>query len=331
MDRYALATFSAGGRAKAAGLVIDQKIAALDDLIGGEVHGPLRPGVTVFDLLQAWDEALLPLDALCVKARQPGSATWLDVEEVNFHSPVEPVRQIFCTGANYRTHVVDITVDTGAGPDGLSRDELRLWAESMMDNRLANGDPYVFTKPVSALAGPNEPLVLPKNTNKPDWEIELAVVIGREGLNISLDEAMSYVAGYAVANDISARDHIARTDYKMLGTDWLRAKGQPGFLPLGPYLVPAKFVPDPYNLKMQLSVDGRLMQDETTADMMFDIARQIEYISRYARLLPGDVICTGSPAGNGTHYNRYLKEGDLMVGEIEGLGVQRIRCIAANG
>lgn len=330
MDRYALATFSTPNQPRSAAVVIDDRITPLDALIGDRDRAPLRRGMTVFDLLQVWDEASPALDALCAGARDRSDIDWLPVDEVHFHPPVDPVRQIFCTGANYRKHVVDITVDTGAAPEGIKGDELRKWAEDMMDERLRTGDPYVFVKPASAIAGPNDPLILPKNTTKPDWEIELAVVIGREGLHIPLEEAMSHVAGYAVTNDVSARDHIARTDYKILGTDWLRSKGQPGFLPFGPYLVPARFVADPYDLKMQLSVSGTMMQDETTADMMFDIARQIEYISRYAKLLPGDIICTGSPAGNGTHYNRYLKDGDFMVGEIEGLGVQRIRCVAAD-
>jgi 2-keto-4-pentenoate hydratase/2-oxohepta-3-ene-1,7-dioic acid hydratase in catechol pathway len=114
----------------------------------------------------------------------------------------------------------------------------------------------------------------------------------------------------------------------MLGTDWLRAKGQPGFLPVGPYLTPAEFVAEPGNFGIKLSVNGDVMQNESTADMMFGVTRQISYISRFARLPPGDLICTGCPAGNGTHYNRFLRPGDFMVGEIEGLGAQRIRCVA---
>jgi 2-keto-4-pentenoate hydratase/2-oxohepta-3-ene-1,7-dioic acid hydratase in catechol pathway len=260
---------------------------------------------------------------------QRADIEWLDVASVHFHPPVDLPRQIFCTGANYRTHVVHLTMDMKVGPDGLEGDDLRRWAEKMMDDRLAHGEPYVFTKPVGAVAGANDILVLPANTQKPDWELELAVVIGKGGHAIALADAMRHVAGYAIVNDVSARDLIARTDYKMLGTDWLRSKGQAGFLPFGPYLVPAQFVADPYDLGIRLSVEGQLMQNETTGDMLFNIARQIEYISRYTPLLPGDLICTGSPAGNGTHYNRFLADGDLMVGEIEGLGVQRVRCVAA--
>lgn len=329
MTRYALATVVVEGRPKGAAMVIEGKVALLDDLIA---HGAidLPRGATLLGLLEDWDNVRLVLGRLADAARGMAGVAWHDEDGVDFRPPVDPPRQIFCTGANYRTHVVHLTIDTKTGPAGLEGDELRKWAEKMMDARLAHGEPYVFTKPVSAVAGPNDTLVLPKNTAKPDWELELAVVIGKGGYQISREAAMEHVAAYAVVNDISARDLIPRTDYAMLGTDWLRAKGQLGFLPFGPYLVPAEFVPDPYGLGMRLSVEGKMMQNETTGDMMFDIVRQIEYISRYTPLLPGDVICTGSPAGNGTHYNRFLQDGDLMVGEIDGLGTQTIRCVAAH-
>lgn len=326
MIRYALATITVDGAARAA-LVIDDRIALLDDLVGAQSNAGLSRGASVLGLLENWGANLPAIDALAEAASGLG-VEWRAGAEVHFRSPVDLPRQIFCTGANYRTHVVHLTVDTKTGPEGLEGDELREWAEKMMDDRLANGDPYVFTKPIATVAGPNDDLVLPATTTKPDWELELAVVIGKGGYQITREAAMEHVAGYAIANDISARDLIPRTDYKLLGTDWLRSKGQLGFLPLGPYLVPARFVANPYDLRIRLSVAGKLMQNETTADMMFDIVRQIEYISRYTPLLPGDVICTGSPAGNGTHYNRFLTDGDLMVGEIDGLGVQRINCRA---
>lgn len=329
-DKFALATFSGADQPKAAGIVVVDRIVALDALLGGKSGGPISANASLFDLVNNWAEALPSLEALCAGLAERSELPWQPVSQVTIHAPIEQSRQIFCTGANYRTHVVHLTIDTGVGPEGLSREELKKWAEDMMDERLANGEPYSFTKPVSTIAGPNDALVLPANTTKPDWELELAVIIGKEGHNISRDQAMDYVAGYSIVNDVSARDLIPRKDYPQLGTDWLRAKGQPGFLPFGPYFVPAQFVADPYDLKMNLSVSGKMMQDETTGDMMFDIARQIEYTSRYARLLPGDIICTGSPAGNGTHYNRFLQDGDLMVGTIEGLGTQTIRCVAAD-
>lgn len=330
MTEFALATVSTAGTAKAAAIVIGGKVALLDDLASAGKTAPLPRGATVLGLLDDWDRMRPVLGELADLAPRLGGVAWHDESAVRFHPPVDLPRQIFCTGANYRTHVVHLTIDTKTGPEGLEGDDLRKWAEKMMDDRLAHGEPYVFTKPVSAVAGPNDTLVLPVNTTKPDWELELAVIIGKGGYRITREAAMDHVAGYAVVNDISARDLIPRTDYAMLGTDWFRAKGQVGFLPFGPYLVPAEFVPDPYDLRMRLSVEGQMMQNETTGDMMFDIARQVEYVSRYAKLLPGDVICTGSPAGNGTHYNRFLRDGDLMIGEIDGLGTQRIRCVAAD-
>lgn len=325
--RYALATFSSGSDAPRAGLVIEERVAALSDLAAGD----FPPTVGILELLEDWEGASSKLDRLAeTAASQLGSPIFRPVQEVRMHAPVNLPRQVFCTGANYRQHVIDLTLDMGVGPAGLEGAELRKWAENMMDERAANGMPYVFTKPVSAVAGAYDDLPVPPTTQQLDWELELGVVIGKGGYNIPRERAMEHVAGYAIVNDVSARDLIARTDYKMLGTDWLRAKGQPGFLPFGPVLVPARFVDDPQNLRLRLRVGDQLMQNETTGDMIYDVASQIAYISTYARLLPGDLICTGSPAGNGTHYNRFLSVGDVMRGEIDGLGVQQTRCVAGH-
>lgn len=113
-----------------------------------------------------------------------------------------------------------------------------------------------------------------------------------------------------------------------IGTGWLAGKGAPGFLPTGPYIVPRDEVADPHALQVTLRVNGEVMQDGSTTDMVFGIPRQIEYISSRMQLMPGDVICTGSPAGNGAHHNRYLRDGDLVEGEITGLGRQSLRCMA---
>jgi 2-keto-4-pentenoate hydratase/2-oxohepta-3-ene-1,7-dioic acid hydratase in catechol pathway len=114
-----------------------------------------------------------------------------------------------------------------------------------------------------------------------------------------------------------------------MGTDWLQGKNGPGFLPMGPYFLPAAFQPDPYALRLTLSLNDRLMQDTLTSDMLFDIAAQIEYISQHAQLLPGDVICTGTPAGCGTHYKRYLQPGDVMHASVAELGTQHTPCVSA--
>lgn len=324
---WGLCTIARTDGRRVASLAIDEKVWPVHVLATHAGSGGLSAGISVLEILQDWDRHLPVLDQLALIAAS-GDVVGQPMSELDVRAPIERPCQIFCTGANYRKHVIDLTVDTGVGPEGLDRDGLYKWAAEMMDKRAAEGEPYAFTKPISAVAGPYDDLVLPTNTGQPDWEIELAVIIGREAYCVSAAEAMNHVAGYAIVNDISARDLIARTDYKMLGTDWLKSKGQPGFLPFGPVIVPARFVRDPQDLPLRLTVNGKIMQDETTADMIFGIARQIEYISSFARLLPGDVICTGSPAGNGTHYGRFLQPGDVMTAQIEGLGMQRVECVA---
>lgn len=318
--KFGLGTFSINDE-KFVGVVVDEKVVSIKVLASGKtVDVPVYSSVLA--MLEQWDTNLAKLEAL-LRTEDIGEENWIPLQALKVHPPVDLPRQVFCTGANYRQHVIDLTLDMGVGPEGLKGEELRRWAENMMDERAATGEPYVFTKPVSTIAGAYDPIVVPNTTAKLDWELELAVVIGKAGYQISKSEAMDHVAGYAIVNDITARDLIARTDYKMIGTDWLRAKGQPGFLPFGPYLVPAKFIGNPMDLTIKLAVSGQVMQNEKVSDMLFGIDRQIEYISRYARLLPGDIICTGSPAGNGTHYQRYLQAGDLMEGSIDGLGQQR--------
>lgn len=322
---FGLATFSVDQGCARTGLSIGDRVANLDDLISsqGDKKAQILLGKSVLEILKDWDTCLPLLKAL-QKNLSAGTVEFLPFDAVQMLPPIDLPRQVFCTGANYRKHVVDLTIDMGVGPKGLSDTELRKWAENMMDERAANGEPYVFLKPVSAIAGAFDPLIVPDYDEKPDWELELGVVIGKHGRNIPREDAMSYVAGYAIVNDVTSRSLIPRTDYQSLGTDWFRSKGQPGYLPFGPVLIPAEFISDPSSLTLKLSLNGDVMQNETTADMIFDIARQIEYISRYSNLMPGDLICTGSPAGNGTHYNRYLKKGDVMVGEIDGLGRQVI-------
>jgi 2,4-diketo-3-deoxy-L-fuconate hydrolase len=182
------------------------------------------------------------------------------------------------------------------------------------------------------VTGPFDPIIVPFDAKKPDWELELGVVIGRHARRVSREHALAYVAGYTVVNDITLREKVFRrkTDSPELGMDFTVSKGAPSFLPMGPYLVPAAFIADPQKLRITLELNGKVMQDEETADMIFTVARLIEYLSADVELQPGDVICTGSPAGNGMHYNRFIQEGDVLEGSITGasidLGTQRNPC-----
>jgi 2-keto-4-pentenoate hydratase/2-oxohepta-3-ene-1,7-dioic acid hydratase in catechol pathway len=333
--RFALGTFSIAGCSPFAALVLGNRAIALHALAAScaTLDVELSGTESTLALLQHWPHnfhALVRLvDAIdegnkvCAKLAQQ----WVDVSGLRVHPPVNLPRQIFCSGANYRKHVIDIIVDTPT-PEmaSLSAEERRSRAEKLMDDRAAHGAPYMFSKIPSAVSGPYDPIVLPGYARQPDWELELAVVIGKAARHVHLEHAMDYVAGYTIANDISSRDLIFRSDVKAMGTDWVASKNAPTFFPMGPYIVPAAFVPEPHNLQLTLKLNGQTMQNERTNDMIFDIARQIEYVSSLVQLWPGDILSTGSPAGNGTHYNRYLQPGDVLETAITGLGTQRNVC-----
>lgn len=185
-------------------------------------------------------------------------------------------------------------------------------------------EPILFTKAASSLAGPCDPLALPRGSEKSDWEIELGVIIGARAHYVSEAEALSRVAGYCVINDISER-----TFQLEHGGQWAKGKSAPGFGPLGPYIVGADEVPDPQDLAMRMTLNGQVMQESNTADMIFSVAEIISYLSRFMALVPGDVIATGTPEGVGMGLNppRFLQSGDVMELEIEGLGRQRTQVL----
>jgi 2-keto-4-pentenoate hydratase/2-oxohepta-3-ene-1,7-dioic acid hydratase in catechol pathway len=196
----------------------------------------------------------------------------------------------------------------------------------MMDRRIAEGEPYFFLGLPTVIAGPHDDLVLPAYSEQHDWELELAAVIGRPAFRVDREHALEHVAGYTIVNDVTTRDLVFRRDMPEIGTDWFRAKNAPGFLPTGPWLMPAEFVPDHPTITLRLN--GDVMQDESTKDMIFDVAALVAAASRTVPLLPGDLVLTGSPAGNGLHHGRLLRAGDVMEGAITALGTQRVRCVA---
>lgn len=331
---FKLGTFSAIGSQAFAGLVRGDQVIplhALQKVADGKRLG-LSGSESVFALLQNWKTNFAVLCETLALADQTGALDWVPVSCLKVHAPVELPRQIFCTGANYFKHVVDMIVSMGPNAQpataGMTQAEVRAYAENLMHERAATGSPYIFSKVPSAVTGPYDPVILPALASQPDWELELAVVIGKPARYVRREDAAEYIAGYTIANDITSRDLIWCKEPKAMGTDWVSSKNSPTFLPLGPYLVPAAFVADPQQLQIVLKLNGEIMQDESTSDMIFDIARQIEYISSRVQLWPGDVICTGSPAGNGIHYGRFLRDGDVMEASITGLGEQRNPCVA---
>jgi 2-keto-4-pentenoate hydratase/2-oxohepta-3-ene-1,7-dioic acid hydratase in catechol pathway len=187
----------------------------------------------------------------------------------------------------------------------------------------------VFAGLPSALTGPYDEIVLPGRGTNHDWELELAAVIGRPARHLTRENALDHVAGYTICNDITTRSLVYRRDLKAIGTDWFAAKNAPTFLPTGPFLVPAAFVGDPAALTITLTHNGIIRQHESTGDMLFGLPAILEYITSVTELNPGDLVLTGSPAGNGAHWGVFLAPGDVLEGEITGLGRQRNRCAAS--
>lgn len=211
-------------------------------------------------------------------------------------SPIPRPSKIICVGLNYRKHAAEA---------GMAVPEV----------------PIIFMKATSSLCGPFDPIFIPKNSVKTDWEVELAVVIGRRAKYVSKDEALDYVAGYCVHNDVSERDFQLHH-----GGQWVKGKSADHFAPLGPVLVTADEITDPHNLRLWLKLNGKMLQDSNTSDLVFDIPTLVSHISQYMTLLPGDVISTGTPAGVGMGLKpepKYLQPGDIVELGIEGLGESR--------
>ncbi|MBZ5665133.1 MAG: fumarylacetoacetate hydrolase family protein [Acidobacteriia bacterium] len=203
--------------------------------------------------------------------------------------------KIICIGLNYARHA----------------------AESGME---IPKEPVVFFKATSSLCGPNDDLIIPKGSQKTDWEVELAVVIGKRATYVTQDEAMEFVAGYCLHNDYSEREFQFDR-----GGQWVKGKSCDTFAPLGPFLATTDEIPDPHNLRLWLTVNGETLQDSNTSDLVCNIPYLVSYLSQFMTLVPGDVISTGTPAGVGLGLKppRYLKPGDTVELGIDGLGTAR--------
>lgn len=326
---FRLGSFSVAGEPPFPGLVLSDQVYAIHDLKPMQRELGLHLyGASMLDLLERWQENQPALRAIAQALAFQPSLIGTPMERLRTHAPVIP-RQIFQAGANYHKHVVDLIVDgTVARDPAANADRVRADASEMMRKRAKDGKPFIFMGLSSSLTGPHDPIVIPYDVRQADWELELAAVIGIPAWRVLHSEALRYVAGYTIANDITARERVARPDAPQMGMDWMASKGSPTFLPVGPLITPAEFVADPQNLRITLRLNGEVMQDESTGDMIFSLARIIEFISHSVRLLPGDLILTGSPSGNGTHYNRFLRPGDIVEGDVAGLGKIRNACVA---
>lgn len=220
---------------------------------------------------------------------------------VRLGPPIGRPSKIVCIGLNFRDHA----------------------AESKME---LPKEPVIFFKSTTSLVGPNDPLVIPRGATKVDWEVELAVVIGKKALYVSPEEAPTFVAGYVLHNDYSERSFQLER-----GGQWVKGKSADTFAPLGPFLATPDEIPDVGRLAMWLKVNGETRQNSSTANMIFDVATLVSYVSQFMTLLPGDVISTGTPSGVGLGMNppRYLKAGDVVELGIEGLGKSRQQVVGS--
>ncbi|WP_283644624.1 fumarylacetoacetate hydrolase family protein [Marinovum algicola] len=211
------------------------------------------------------------------------------------------VPNFFCVGLNYALHAKESGLD-------------------------APSEPVLFSKATSALSGPFDPVIIPRGSEKTDWEVELGVVIGREAHYVSEETALEHVAGYCTVNDVSERAY----QIERLG-QWIKGKSAPSFAPIGPWLVTADEVPDPQALDVSLALNGETVQSSNTSDMIFSVREIVSYMSQFMKLQPGDIIATGTPAGVGMGMSpqRFLRPGDVMEVTVAGLGSQRQEAVAA--
>jgi 2-keto-4-pentenoate hydratase/2-oxohepta-3-ene-1,7-dioic acid hydratase in catechol pathway len=220
-------------------------------------------------------------------------------QNIRLGSPVARPSKIVCIGLNYADHAKE----TGAA---------------------IPPEPVIFLKSTSALAGPYDDVIIPPRSEKTDWEVELAVVIGKKASYVKEENAEEYIAGYCLHNDLSEREYQLERN----GT-WDKGKGCDSFAPLGPWLVTKDEIPDINSMHIWLSVNGEIMQESNTGNLIFKIPFLVSYVSQFMTLLPGDIISTGTPAGVGLGMNpqQYLKEGDVIELGIDGLGTSKQKCV----
>ncbi len=214
---------------------------------------------------------------------------------INLDSPIARPSKIICIGLNYADHAKET-------------------------NAAIPQEPIIFFKATSAIVGPYDDVIIPKNSVKTDWEVELAIVIGKRTSYVDEANAMDYVAGYCLHNDLSERAFQLER-----GGQWVKGKSCDTFAPLGPFMATKDEIADVNNLRLWLTVNGKMMQDGTTANLIFNVPFIVSYLSNFMTLLPGDVISTGTPAGVGLGFNPpvYLKHGDVMELGIDGLGTSK--------
>ena len=243
-----------------------------------------------------YNEAFFESDGLARLSEFIKTARLVEIpSDVRLGSPLARPSKLVCIGLNYRDHAEE----TGAK---------------------IPTEPVIFMKSTTAIIGPNDDILIPRNSKKTDWEVELAIVIGKKATYVDEADAMDYIAGYVLHNDVSEREFQMER-----GGTWDKGKGCDTFAPLGPFLATKDEIPNPHHLRLWLKVNGHVMQDGNTANFVFNVPYLVSYTSQFMTLLPGDIISTGTPAGVGLGMKPpvYLKAGDVVELGVDGLGESR--------
>ncbi len=268
------------------------------------VAGEGRPPATVGDLLNR-DGALRRIVARLGRAQPVPGEHRRPLARVALRAPLAQAGKLICVASNYAAHIEE----SGR--------------EAPLDRHRIT--PWLFLKPATTIIGPGAPIPVPRTGQAIDWEVELAAVIGRAGRHIAPADALGYVAGYTVVNDISERRFKAPEDRPPREWDkffdWLHGKWFDGFAPMGPWMVTADEIPDPQALRLELRVNGRVRQRGSTAQMIYSVAELIAFASSVMTLLPGDIIATGTPQGVGSATGEFLKPDDVVECEVEKIGI----------
>lgn len=292
---YRLVTYEGVDARPQAGIVVDGRV--------HPVSAALARDASVLDVLADWEEAQRLLTRYV--GRAPGGGEALDA--VRLLAPIQYPGNFFCAGANYWDHLEEMAALIQAMTGSAPRTEKA-------------PEPWFFVCTTrGTIVGEGARVRLPAFSRQVDWEAELGVVIGRVTREIDEADALSAVAAYTIINDLSARDHVKREGSPFI-YDWVGQKCWDGSAPMGPWLTPADLVDDPQNLAITLTVNGAVKQSSNTKKMVHSVAEQVAYLSRHVTLFPGDVIATGTPAGVGMPKGEFLKAGDVIRIEIEGLG-----------
>ena len=271
------------------GILVDQSIYDLSDKFN-----------SVLEMLNNWEKTEQQLMEMGKQLTQNPNDSGTPMNAVTLAPPILYPGTLYCAGANYADHVLEMS---GKPPPP------------------ENTKPYFFIKSTrGSIIGTNESIHLPEYSNQVDWEAEIGIVVGREARQVSELDAMDFVAGFTIVNDLSARDHTKRHDVPFL-FDWIGQKCFDTGCPMGPWITPRSAIEDPHNLGIKLMVNDEVKQDSSSKEMIFKCEHQIAYLSQHITLYPGDVIATGTPAGCGMPQGVFLKPGDLVTIEIDGLGV----------